>query len=50
MLKEHACDVFFLNGGTIPINYSYKYLGHFINEDMKDDTDIERQCQKLYAQ
>ena len=28
---------------------SYKYLGHFINYDMKDNVDILRQCRSIYA-
>ena len=27
-----------------------KYLGHYICEDLKDDTDINRQCRHIYAQ
>ncbi len=27
-----------------------KYLGHFITVEMTDDTDIDRQCRRMYAQ
>ena len=28
---------------------SYKYLGHFITNDLKDNMDIMRQCRSIYA-
>ena len=28
---------------------SYKYFGHFITNDLKDNMDIMRQCRSIYA-
>ena len=29
---------------------NYKYMGHIICDDLKDEMDISRQCKKVYAQ
>ncbi|CAH2241228.1 jg3292 [Pararge aegeria aegeria] len=33
----------FLNGNALERVYQYKYLGHMLTPDLKDDTDIERE-------
>ena len=38
-----------LNGEVIKDVDSVRYLGHIISNDGKDDKDIMRQCQQLYA-
>ena len=50
MLKNHIVSNFYLNGNIIPVCSKYKYLGHIIQNTLKDDIDIERQRKKLYAQ
>ena len=39
-----------LKGEKITLCDQYKYLGHIICNNLKDDKDIARQCRKLYAQ
>ena len=34
----------------IPVNQSYKYLGHLLSVDLRDELDISRQRNKVYAQ
>ena len=43
------CRPYTLNGEVIKVVYSVRYLGHIISNDGKDDRDIMRQCQQLYA-
>ena len=33
----------------IPVNQSYKYLGHLLSVDLRDELDISRQRKKVYA-
>ena len=42
LLKDFICSVFYLNGVQIPVQNSVKYLGHIINDELKDDLDILR--------
>lgn len=48
--KNVSYDDFTINGESISQVSSVKYLGHYICEDLKDDTDINRQCRQIYAQ
>ena len=41
---------FILNGETIELVTEFKYLGHILTSNMKDDKDIERQRRKLFIQ
>lgn len=41
---------FTLCGNDLTVCHKYKYLGHFITEDLSDDEDIYRQCRMMYAQ
>ena len=41
---------FEMNGEVIPEVKECKYLGHYLVADQRDDRDILRQCQFLYAQ
>ena len=43
----HKCH---LCGEELNVISVAKYLGHFMSDDLSDDTDIRRQCRKLYAQ
>ena len=50
LLKNYTSKEFYLNEELIPIRSSYKYLGHILQDDLRDDLDIDRQRKKLYAQ
>jgi len=39
-----------LCSGILPYTDSYKYLGHVINSQLKDDPDIMKQTRSLYTQ
>ena len=39
---------FILNGETIELVTEFKYLGHILTNNMKDDNDIERQRRTLF--
>uniref|UniRef100_A0A8C6LZR9 Reverse transcriptase domain-containing protein n=1 Tax=Nothobranchius furzeri TaxID=105023 RepID=A0A8C6LZR9_NOTFU len=41
---------FELCGNVLPVTDKYKYLGHFINDELADDDDIDRQCRRMYTQ
>jgi hypothetical protein len=41
---------FYINDNVIPIVDKFKYLGHYISNDLKDNSDLLRQCGMLYAQ
>ena len=41
---------FNLNGDIISVVEEFKYLGHFICNNLSDKADIERQRKKIYAQ
>ena len=41
---------FYLNGNSISMVDEFKYLGHFICNNLSDKADIERQRKKIYAQ
>ena len=42
--------MFFLSGNALGVCNEAKYLGHYLSDDLSDDRDIQRQCNKLYAQ
>ena len=48
-MKNLYPPLYTLNGEVIKEVYSVRYLGHIIRNDGKDDRDIMRQCQQLYA-
>ncbi|XDV54494.1 hypothetical protein PO909_022775 [Leuciscus waleckii] len=51
--KEDKCLMFppfKLAGNTLRVLSRYKYLGHLITDQLKDDLDVYRQCRSLYAQ
>jgi len=39
----------YLNSVLLPLCDSYKYLGHIINSNLTDDSDIQKQTRSLYA-
>ena len=41
---------FLLNDTRLEVGCTVKYLGHYIQDDLKDDKDILRQRSKLYGQ
>ena len=43
-------DNFKLNGMILHVVASYKYLGHYITDDLSDDDDINRQRRTLFVQ
>ena len=49
-LKNVTFSPFEINGETISEVAECKYLGHYLADNQKDDRDILRQCQFLYAQ
>ena len=49
-VKDFIFPSFEFNGERILEEQSVKCLGHVISADMKDDSDITRQCRQLYAQ
>ena len=48
-MKNVYPPLYTLNGEVIKEVASVRYLGHIINNGCKDDKDIVRQCQQLYA-
>ena len=48
--KNIEYESFTINGESISQVSTVKYLGHYICEDLKDDTDVNRQCRQIYAQ
>ena len=48
--KNILMPKFHLNGNFLPVVKSFKYLGHYISDDLRDDLDIQRQCRQLYRQ
>ena len=48
--KHLNFPLFKLSDNSLEVWSKIKYLGHFITDQMTDDDDIYRQCQKLYAQ
>ena len=42
--------IFNLNGNSIDVVHTFKYLGHYISNNLSDKEDISRQRKKLYAQ
>ena len=48
-MKTVYPPLYTLNGEVIKEVDSVRYLGHIISNDGKDDKDIMRQCQQLYA-
>ena len=49
-LKGCTIPNFNLNGMILHVVASYKYLGHYITDDLSDDDDINRQRRTLFAQ
>lgn len=49
-ISEFNIPSFRLNDNFIDVVNKFKYLGHFISDDLSDKDDIERQRKKLYAQ
>ena len=57
LFKNHAMRCmkdsqpeFSLENVKIPIADKVKYLGHYICDNLRDDSDLQRQCGMLYAQ
>ena len=48
--RKSIFPVFHLSGVALCVSRELKYLGHIISEDLTDDSDIQRQCRKIYAQ
>ena len=48
-MKNVYPPLYTLNGEVIKEVDSVRYLGHIISSNGKDDKDIMRQCQQLYA-
>ena len=48
-IKNVYPPLYTLNGEIIKEVDSVRYLGHIISSNGKDDKDIIRQCQQLYA-
>ncbi len=48
--KHTLFPSFILNGTALLISVEVNYLGHFMTLDFRDDSDINRQCRKLYDQ
>ena len=46
-VKDFSFPSFVMNGESNEVPF-VKYIGHVINDDMKDDLDIMRQCKQLY--
>ena len=42
------CNVY-MNGSHLRMDCTYKYLGHIITDDLKDNNDIQRQIRGFYA-
>ena len=49
-LKGCIISNFKLNGMILHVVASYKYLGHYITDDLSDDADINRQRRTLFVQ
>ena len=50
LLRDARQFSFCINHNVIPSVNEYKYLGHYITDNLKDDRDILRQRRMLYAQ
>ena len=48
--RKSTKGTFLLNGENINTDTQYKYLGHIITDNLRDELDIERQRKKIYAQ
>ena len=48
--KDIQVPSFELNDNILPRVNQFKYLGHVITDDLKDDNDITRQYKRIYAQ
>ena len=46
---KNVYPVFTLNGKVIDESDTVRYLGHVLCNSGKDDNDIMRQCQQVYA-
>ena len=49
-ISNFKIPTFKLNDNSINVVNNFKYLGHFLSDDLSDKADIERQRKKLYAQ
>ena len=49
-VKDIHVPRFELNDNILPRVNQCKYLGHVINDDLRDDNDIARQYKRIYAQ
>ena len=47
---DNSAFRFILSKEVIPVVQKYKYLGHFLSDNLRDDYDLARQCRSLYAQ
>ncbi len=47
-MPKFNIPVFQLNGKVITVVDNFKYLGHILSNNMKDDKDIERQRRKIF--
>ena len=47
-VKDFSFPSFVMNGESNEVPF-VKYIGHVINDDMKDDLDIMRQCKQLHC-
>ena len=50
LLKDNFCSKFLMKNEEIPVNQRYKYLGHLLSVDLRDELDISRQRKRVYAQ
>ncbi len=48
--RNSVFPTFHLSDGSLEMTEELKYLGHVFSNDLKDDSDIRRQCCKIYAQ
>jgi exonuclease III len=49
-LRKITLPSLYLNGCTLSVVKSVKYLGHLLSSDFSDDDDINRQCRDIYTQ
>ena len=50
ILKGYTIPKCKLNGIILHVVASYKYLGHYITDDLSDDDDVNRQPRTLFVQ
>ncbi len=49
-MKGCTIPNFKLNGIILHVVASYKYIGHYVTDDLSDDEDINRQRRTLFVQ